>query len=130
MPIAISHAGRTDLPAPSAIDFRHLDRQTMGDRELAHELMALYYDQAPGLLEIIVSANDGRVLREAAHRLSGAASAIGAIHVADAAGELELNLMKRDFKRGFYGEGDMISQIGRAVHEVQGLLSAYLGLDI
>jgi HPt (histidine-containing phosphotransfer) domain-containing protein len=126
MTLATLQAVEAILPAASTINFRHLERQTMGDEELARELLVLYYDQAPGLLESIMHANDGRVLREAAHRLTGAASAVGANMVANAAGALETRLMQLDFKRGFPGEQDLISRVKLAVDAAQNELAAYL----
>lgn len=112
------------------IDFQHLDRQTMGDAELARELLVLYFGLAPGLMREIAGASDGRVMREAAHRLTGSARAIGALMVANAASQLEVNLMSRDFQRGFPGERDLIANVSRAVDEAQSALSAHLSVSL
>lgn len=112
--------------AASPIDFQHLERQTMGDADLARELLVLYFGLAPGLTREIVEASDGKIMREAAHRLTGSARAIGALMVASAASQLEVNLMSRDFQRGFPGERELIASVSRAVEEAQSALGAHL----
>ena len=72
-----------------AIDLSFLDRVTFRDRSLAREVLVLFGQQAEGLLMQIADAGDERVRREAAHRLKGAARAVGAFEVARAAEDIE-----------------------------------------
>lgn len=86
--------------ASSAIDLVHLARQTAGDRELEHELLALFADQCVKLLAQIRTSppHDGS---DAAHTLKGAARAVGAWAVADAAEKVEQSLSRRKIAEGF-----------------------------
>ncbi|MCO4055267.1 MAG: Hpt domain-containing protein [Bosea sp.] len=73
---------------PGPIDLVHLARQSGGDSTLEHELLALFADQCIRHLATIRSAQS-RSGMEAAHTLKGAARAIGAWGVADAAEKVE-----------------------------------------
>ncbi|MFC7396651.1 Hpt domain-containing protein [Chelatococcus sp. GCM10030263] len=64
------------------LDEAYLDRQTGGDRALAHEVLVLFRDQARRQYEVIVGEGDARTRRDAAHTLKGSARAIGAWRVA------------------------------------------------
>lgn len=78
-------------PTPSrerAIDLVHLGKQTMGDKALEVEVLQMFARQARSCLQEIGSG-DAKRIHEASHKLKGAASAIGAFRVADAAGALE-----------------------------------------
>ena len=75
---------------PSAsrpIDLVHLARQTMGDKDLEIEILALFARQARAALAEMTSSEipPGTV----AHRIKGAANAVGAFKVAAIAGEIE-----------------------------------------
>lgn len=77
-------AGRAASPP---IDLVHLARQTMGDRELEKELLALFDGQAAQIsdkLRFVESAN-----ADLAHKLKGSARVIGATAVAAAAENYE-----------------------------------------
>lgn len=100
---------------PPAFDFEHLDRQTMGDAALAGELLALYRQQAPRLLREIAEAQDGRTLREAAHRLSGASRAVGATDVAAASTRLEQAVLDAVLVSDFPDRAVLIAALTRAV---------------
>ncbi len=76
-----------------AIDLRHLDRQTLGDARLADELLGLFVAQAQRCLDRVQTDNPCD-LGEAAHRLKGAARAVGAFAVGDAAEALEALLVR------------------------------------
>ncbi|SFO77904.1 HPt (histidine-containing phosphotransfer) domain-containing protein [Mesorhizobium sp. NFR06] len=70
------------------VDLAHLARQTMGDRELEREVLALFVNQSLSVRDQIVDADTGqRVLL--AHGLKGSARGIGAFAVADCAGFIE-----------------------------------------
>jgi HPt (histidine-containing phosphotransfer) domain-containing protein len=76
------------------IDFVHLSRQTGGDQALEHELLALFADQCVRQLSRITDlSRDETQRRDAAHTLKGAARAIGAWGLADAAHEVESALL-------------------------------------
>jgi two-component system, sensor histidine kinase and response regulator len=66
-------------PNQTAIDIEKALSQLDGDRELLHEVVNLFVETAPALLEDLRSAaltGDGRELQAAAHSLKGAASNI------------------------------------------------------
>ncbi|MBB4187498.1 HPt (histidine-containing phosphotransfer) domain-containing protein [Sinorhizobium terangae] len=70
------------------IDFALLGKQTMGDKELEIEVLQLFARQArQAVAEIAAGDADRRV--QAAHRLKGAALAVGAVDVAEAAAAIE-----------------------------------------
>ena len=71
-------------------DTAFLDRVTFSDRKLARELLMLFGAQANSLVDAIASATDRVEQRKVAHRLKGAARAVGAFDVARAAEEIEL----------------------------------------
>lgn len=81
------------------IDLVHLARQTAGDRDLEHELLALFADQCVKMLAMIRKSGPGDGC-DAAHTLKGAARAIGAWAVADAAEKVELSLARRKIAEG------------------------------
>lgn len=72
-----------------AIDVAFLDRVTFSDRALAREVLVMFDQQADSLLTVITSAESTRMRLEIAHRLKGAARAVGAFSVARAAEEIE-----------------------------------------
>lgn len=101
--------------AMPAFDFAHLDRQTMGDVELADELLALYREQAPQLLREIEQAPDGRALREAAHRLSGASRAVGANDVAAASTRIEQAVLDASLTGDFPERDELVTALACAL---------------
>jgi HPt (histidine-containing phosphotransfer) domain-containing protein len=76
----------------SAIDLAHLSRQTGGDRALERELLTLFSGQCSLHLRTIHAGADLRERMDAAHTLKGAARAVGAWRVAEAAGRVEESL--------------------------------------
>jgi HPt (histidine-containing phosphotransfer) domain-containing protein len=74
------------------IDLAHLSRQTGGDRALERELLALFAGQCRLHLRTIHAGADRRERMDAAHTLKGAARAVGAWQVAEAAGRVEESL--------------------------------------
>lgn len=70
------------------IDLVHLAKQTMGDKVLEIEVLQMFARQARNCLQEIGSGN-GDTATAAAHRLKGAASAVGAFKVAEAAEAFE-----------------------------------------
>ena len=82
-----------ELPmSQTAIDTDHLHRQTGGDYELERELLTLFAQQCVAHLRTIHGSTDRRVRMDAAHTLKGAARAIGAWQVAEAADRIEHSL--------------------------------------
>jgi HPt (histidine-containing phosphotransfer) domain-containing protein len=75
-----------------AIDLVHLARQTGGDDVLEQELLALFAEQCQRQIGIIREVADCMKRADAAHTLKGAAKAVGAWHVADAADAVEIAL--------------------------------------
>jgi HPt (histidine-containing phosphotransfer) domain-containing protein len=78
------------------LDEAYLDRQTGGDQALAHEVLALFRDQARRQYDVIVGDSDARMRRDAAHTLKGAARAIGAWRVAAVVQAIEVAFADAD----------------------------------
>jgi HPt (histidine-containing phosphotransfer) domain-containing protein len=70
------------------VDLAHLARQTMGDRSLEQEVLALFVQQALAVRDKIVDA-DVRERLLLAHGLKGSARGIGAFAIADCATSIE-----------------------------------------
>ncbi len=70
------------------IDFDFLERQTLGDAGLRDELLALFVEQIDRQALALADGGAG-AQRDAAHTLRGAALAVGALDLAEAAGEAE-----------------------------------------
>ncbi len=83
----------------TAIDLAHLARQTGGDHDLERELLALFAQQCVHHLRTIHQAEDSRVRMDAAHTLKGAARAVGAWQVAEAADAIEQRIAEADSPR-------------------------------
>jgi HPt (histidine-containing phosphotransfer) domain-containing protein len=71
------------------LDRAFLARQSMHDARVERDVLSMFFDQSAQLLKIIREAADAPTRREAAHRLYGSASAVGAEQVAEAARRLE-----------------------------------------
>jgi HPt (histidine-containing phosphotransfer) domain-containing protein len=86
--LAAGRSGAADCP----IDLVHLARQTMGDRALEVELLALFDRQAAQIAEKLGALDSDSVegwRADLAHKLKGSARAIGAHAVAAAAENYE-----------------------------------------
>lgn len=70
------------------VDLVHLGRQTMGDRELEREVLALFVQQALSVRDRITDA-DSRERVMLAHGLKGSARGVGAFAVADCSAQIE-----------------------------------------
>ncbi|TCU11860.1 Hpt domain-containing protein [Rhizobium sullae] len=91
--IAFEAPDNSKGPCPSKarpIDLVHLAKQTMGDKALEVEVLQIFARQARGCLNEI-SSGDAKRIQAAAHRLKGAASAVGAFGVSEAAEAIENN---------------------------------------
>lgn len=79
---------RATVSRSRPIDLVHLATQTMGDKELEIEILQEFSRQSRLALQEIAAA-DAPAMIAIAHRLKGAASAVGAFAVADAAMRVE-----------------------------------------
>lgn len=70
------------------IDLAQLGRQTMGDKNLEAEVLKLFAREARSVIDTL-SRDPAADARALAHRLKGAARAVGAVSVASAAEGLE-----------------------------------------
>ena len=89
--IAFESPDNSRGPIPSrerSIDLVHLAKQTMGDKVLEVEVLQMFARQARSCLQEIGSGDRKRI-EAASHKLKGAAGAVGAFRVADAAAALE-----------------------------------------
>lgn len=78
------------VPEGPAIDFAHLERMTLGERDVELEVLALFRQQLVDLLGRLEKLpREGVSL---AHTLKGSARGIGAFAVGDAADRLERGL--------------------------------------
>lgn len=78
------------------LDLVHLARQTGGDAELEQELLVLFADQCARQLVTIRGGASRQNRCDAAHTLKGAAFAIGAWEVGEAAAAIESALAGQD----------------------------------
>ena len=86
--VAQGHLGIASFERP--IDLVHLARQTLGDRSLEQEILALYLKQARALVDRIAECGGGRDRADLAHTLKGSSRAVGAWQVAQAAEAVEI----------------------------------------
>ena len=96
-----------------AIDLIQLSAQTGGDLDLEMQVLRLFAEDAPIQVERLKAAAPAEQ-RAIAHRIVGAARAIGANDVARLAGDVES------------GRGD-IAALGKAVDAARAFISAHLG---
>jgi HPt (histidine-containing phosphotransfer) domain-containing protein len=96
-----NHRGNTASHRP--IDLVHLAKQTSGDKLLELEVLHLFARQARGFLTDLSSGNP-QLVADTAHKLKGAALAIGAFDVSAAAERVEKT-----------GDSSAILQLGNAV---------------
>lgn len=70
------------------IDLNHLAEQTMGDRDLELEVLALFMRESDNVVERLAGADEEEQMR-LAHSLVGSARGVGAFTVAEHASEIE-----------------------------------------
>ncbi|MCW2317039.1 HPt (histidine-containing phosphotransfer) domain-containing protein [Rhodoblastus acidophilus] len=90
--MSLAHDEQNRPPPSCPFDLVHLSRQTMGDRALEHEVLALFERQANhigGKLTTLESGSDHSIRADLAHKLKGSARAVGAFAVAKAAENYE-----------------------------------------
>jgi HPt (histidine-containing phosphotransfer) domain-containing protein len=73
------------------VDFDHLATQTMGDKALEAEVLQMFAKQARMLVQELAAGDAAAGTTATAHRLQGAAKAVGAFKVAATAERLENN---------------------------------------
>lgn len=71
------------------VDLVYLSSQTMGDRGLESEILAMFAAQLPQYAAMLESSQDKDELFRAAHTLKGAARSVGAFQLADLAAFME-----------------------------------------
>ncbi len=98
--VSLPSVSRVAPMSTDAIDTAHLSRQTGGDHELERELLALFAQQCAAHLRTIHGSLDMQARLDAAHTLKGAARAVGAWAVAEAADRVE---------RGLSGAGNTVN---------------------
>jgi HPt (histidine-containing phosphotransfer) domain-containing protein len=105
-------------PDDGAIDIEHLHRMTLGDASLEREVLAMFSAQAASLIGSIsaLPADLGAL----AHTLKGAARAIGAFGVADAASDLEAQIQQEG------DPGQVLAELGDAVAEARSAIDVIL----
>ena len=105
-------------PGSDAIDVAHLTRVTLGERELAREVLGMFLEQSGNLMMRL--AHGAGVGADVAHTLKGAAKAIGAFAVADAAEDVEHSLRSGHAARRQIAS--LQDALDTARTEIQGLL--------
>lgn len=93
------------------IDLVHLARQTSGNKDLELEVLHMFARQARNCMNELAT-NEKDAICKTAHKLKGAALAIGAFDVSDAAEHVETHA----------GEPAGIVQLGRAVLEAENFI--------
>jgi HPt (histidine-containing phosphotransfer) domain-containing protein len=93
------------------VDLVHLANQTMGDKDLENEVLQMFARQARKTLQEIAGADAPAVIA-AAHRLKGAAAAVGAFKVSKAAQRLEADA----------GDAALQAAVGAAVVEAENFI--------
>ncbi|OQM75787.1 Hpt domain-containing protein [Manganibacter manganicus] len=106
--------GETCGSAPlRPFDLEHLSRQTMGDRDLEREVLALFAQQVADVRDRIADA-DTKERISLAHGLKGSARGVGAFAVADCAAEIEKNPQ----------DGPAIGRLATLIDEVRDFIAA------
>lgn len=95
------------------IDLAHLARQTMGDRSLEQEVLALFVQQALSVRDKIVDA-DVRQRLLLAHGLKGSARGVGAFAIADCASAIECRP----------DDASTLKRLGSLIEEVRDFVAA------
>lgn len=85
-----------DAEAPAILDLRHLSAQTMGDDDLAREVLGMFFEQSNDVLRAVREAAGAQTRTDAAHLLKGAARAVGAFAVAAQAHRVEMLAAEAD----------------------------------
>jgi HPt (histidine-containing phosphotransfer) domain-containing protein len=109
-------------PDDGPIDSGHLERMTLGDAGLTHEVLAMFSAQAAGLIGRLEGGSSAGLPSDApalAHTLKGSARAIGAFRVADAAEGLEAAIRNRlDPAPALAGLKDAVAEARAAIDAI------------
>ncbi len=109
-------------PDDGPIDIEHLQRMTLGDAGLEHEVLAMFSAQAVRLIGSLAALPaDACAL---AHTLKGSARAIGAFGVADAAERLEAAIQDGDDPAQELAE--LIAELDDAIAQARTAIDAML----
>ena len=99
--------------APRPLDLDHLSRQTMGDRALEQEVLAMFARQIGTVRETIAAADD-RERARLAHALKGSARGVGAFALADCAMLIEEEPANRA----------LVSRLARLIDDARDFIAA------
>ncbi len=112
-------ASEFDATSP-VFDVGHLQRYTLGDRDLQGEVLGLFREQIASSLVALreaIDSDDKTAWRMAAHTLKGSAWAVGAFRLAEAAEMAELDNETR------VARGRVNDRIARAAVETVAAIS-------
>jgi HPt (histidine-containing phosphotransfer) domain-containing protein len=107
-------------PDDGVIDIEHLHRMTLGDASLESEVLAMFSAQAASLIGSLSASALPADAGALAHTLKGAARAIGAFGVADAAADLEALIQQHG------NPAQALAELGDAVAEARSAIDAIL----
>jgi HPt (histidine-containing phosphotransfer) domain-containing protein len=105
-------AQRVESAFERPLDLVHLSRQTLGDRQLEREVLAIFRRQARQVLFQLEAMHDPLNRLEIAHALNGSAKGVGAWRVATAAENLETAA------RNGLPAGEQVALLAEAISEV------------
>jgi HPt (histidine-containing phosphotransfer) domain-containing protein len=94
------------------LDLVHLSRQTLGDRHLEREVLAIFRQQARRVLFQLEALTDPSNRLEIAHALNGSAKGVGAWRVATAAEALE------EAARSGKNVGEQVALLAESISQV------------
>lgn len=108
----------------NAIDLRHLDRYTGGEKELNADVLRLFDEQVARLvaeMSALLDSSDHKRWRELAHSIKGAARGVGAFSMGDLAALAE-PLDPADLPEA----KNLIGKLEREAQSVRAFIAAYL----
>lgn len=108
------------------LDLAYLSEQTFGDEALIKELLSLFSNQAVQLLQQAKEAMQGDVCRDAVHKLSGSARAIGAWSVAESASDIEFQLINHGEDLSFLHDNHALNVLENQLNTLQIGIRNYL----
>jgi HPt (histidine-containing phosphotransfer) domain-containing protein len=91
----------------------HLARQTMGDRGVEREVLALFLQQLSSMMDTVADADNAERLR-LAHTLKGSARGVGALAIAACAEDMEAEP----------GSDEPIRRLAACIDEVRDFVAA------
>ena len=107
------------------IDLVHLARQTLGDRELEREILALFVRQSGMLRDRLMASRAQAERRDLVHTIKGSARAVGAWSVAKAAENVEEALMLNADGGGQKDKTSLsyqMKELARTIHEANDVI--------